>query len=173
MKVLFIVAQKGYQDWEYNTPKNILENARIEVITAAEEIGECWGKMGSKTQATISLDKVTVSEYEAIILIGGPGAVKYQQNKIIHLIVQEANKQNKILAAICIAPTILAYAKVLNGIKATVWNEDEKQQKILEVNGAIYTGEEVTIDKNIITANGPSAAEHFGQSILKKINKPR
>lgn len=165
-KVLFIIAQEGFQDHEYAAPKEILERAGIIVITAAKKAGTCSGKFGAGAKAALSLSEVKVQDYAAIVFIGGPGAVKYQQDPEAHHIVQEAVKQNKILAAICIAPTILAYAGLLNRRKATVWNADGEQQKVLTKNGAVFTNEAVTVDGKIITANGPPAAGEFGKKIL-------
>ena len=34
-----------------------------------------------------------------------------------------------------------------------------------------YTGENVTIDGNIITANGPKAAKSFGEAIVQKLEE--
>ena len=132
MKVLMIIANKGYQDKEYGIPKAIFEKEKIEVVTAAKREGVATGKLGGKTKATISIDEVDVAKYNAVVFIGGPGAVGYQHDVQAHLTAQEAINQGKALGAICIAPTILAFAGVLDGIKATVWNEDEQQKKILE-----------------------------------------
>ncbi|MBU0457775.1 MAG: DJ-1/PfpI family protein [Nanoarchaeota archaeon] len=167
MKALFIIAQEGYQDIEYKTPKKILEENGIEVITASKKTGTCKGALGGSTEATISINDVDVYDYDAIVFIGGPGARDYQHDVKAHLTAQEAINRDKILAAICIAPIILAYADVLEGKKATIWNNDGKQQEILEKNGATYTGEDVTTDGKIITANGPRAAEKFGNKIVE------
>jgi len=166
---LFIIAQEGYQDIEYGTPKKILEDAGIEVITASKNIGTCMGGLGGTTQATVALSDVNVDNYDAIVFIGGPGAAAYQHDVQAHLTAQEAINRNKIIAAICISPTILAYAGVLEGKKATVWNGDNQQAKILTDYGATFTDEQVTVDGNIITANGPPAAEKFGKTILEKL----
>ena len=167
MKALMIIAKENYHDQEYDISKKVLEGGGVEITTASSEVGVCKGKLGGTTQATVSIAEVNVSEYDAIIFIGGAGARAYQHNVQAHLTAQEAINREKILAAICIAPTILAYAGVLEGKKATVWNEDQQQQKLLETQGAIYTGEEVTVDSRIVTANGPPAAENFGKMILE------
>lgn len=167
MKALFIVAQEGYQELEYEVPKKILRDAGVEVVTASKKVGLCKSRVGETTEATVSLNNVAVSEYDVIVFIGGPGAVSYQHDAQAHSIAQEAVKENKILAAICIAPTILAYAGVLKGKKATVWNEDEIQKGVIEKNGAKYAAENVVADGKIITANGPSAAKEFGKKILQ------
>ena len=59
MNALFIVAQLGYQDLEYGIPKQILEQAGVEVVTAAKMKGVAQGKVHS-TMATLALDEVRV-----------------------------------------------------------------------------------------------------------------
>jgi protease I len=167
MKILMIIAQEGYQDHEFGAPKELFVKAGFEVVIASKEIGLCKGAFGGSVEATVSLSEVNVADYSAVIFIGGSGAVKYQKNVQAHLTAQETVAQGKVLGAICIAPTILAYAGVLNGKKATVWNEDERQQAVLESQGAIFVNEDVVVDGKIVTANGPPAAEKFGQKVLE------
>ena len=168
-RALFIIAQKDYQDYEYGAPKKILEEDGIEVITASKQIGICQGAFGGSAEATIAIADVNVSEYDVIVFIGGAGAVGYQHDVQAHLTAQEAINRGKILAAICISPTTLAYAGVLEGKKATVWNQDEKQAEILTKNGAEFVDQPVVVDGKIITANGPPAAEEFGKEILEML----
>ena len=173
MKVLMIIAQEGYQDVEYVRPKEILEKADIEVITASKRIGTCRGKLGGSTESTVSIDEVDVDNYGAIIFIGGPGAIRYQHDIQAHLTAQEAVNRDKILAAICIAPPILAYADVLEGKRSTVWNEDGHQGELLENQGAKYVAEDLVVDGKLITANGPKAAEKFGNKILAMLQNEK
>lgn len=170
-KALFIVAQEGYQDNEYNIPKQILEKANIEITTASKKAGLCKGALGGSTNASIALEDLDVADYDAVVFIGGPGAVIYQHDLQAHLTAQEATTRNKILAAICIAPTILAYAGVLEGKQATVWNNDKKQARILTDNEAIFVDQDLVVDGRIITANGPPAADKFGKKILELLKK--
>ena len=169
MKAVFVIAHRGYQDLEYAIPKKILEEAGIEVVTASKSGGTCVGKLGGMVKESISLADIKVDQYVAVVFIGGPGAVSYKQDSEAHKLAQEALSNHKWLAAICIAPTILAYSGVLKGKKATVWNTDVRQEEVLRTNGAKYTGEKVTVDGKIITANGPEAAEEFGKTLVKLI----
>jgi len=162
-----IIAQNGYQPNEYGIPKKILEDTGIEVTTASKKVGTCKSMGEATTEATVSISEVNVSDYDAIIFIGGSGAVQFHKDVEAHLTCQEAINRGKILAAICIAPLTLAYADVLEGKNATVWNEDNLQSVILERQGATYTGKTVEVDGKIITANGPQAAEEFGKKILE------
>lgn len=161
--VLIIIAQEGYQDHEYAGTRKGLEDAGYEITIASSAVGTCAGGYEGSEEATLALKEVDVSAFEKVAFIGGPGAAALMDDKEAHRIARETLEQGKKLGAICIAPTILARAGVLKGKKATVWDSGGEQAAILESGGASYTGEDVTVDGDIVTANGPPAAEEFGR----------
>ena len=171
MKILLIVAQEGYRDEEYDIPKKIFEKAGYEVITCSKKVGKAVGKLGGSTPAVISIDDLDVLEYDAVVFVGGPGCVSFQHDVEAHMTAQEAVNEEKVLAAICWAPTILALAGVLDGKKATVKDSDGTQRKILEDNGATYISQPVVIDGKIITADGPESAEKFAKKIIEVLER--
>ena len=171
-KILFIIAKQDFRDEEYFIPKSILEK-EFEVKTASNtNEGEiALGFLGGEAKIDINYKNVNVDDFDAIIFVGGQGAPKNLDDEISYKIAKETVQKNKLLCAICIAPTILAKAGVLRGKKATVWHSEINKEpiKILEENGAIFVNEDVVEDNNIITANGPKAAEKFGYKILEKL----
>ena len=96
---------------------------------------------------------------------------KNLENQEFHGLAQGFFKTGKILAAICIAPALLAKAGVLQDKKATVWSGpmDKSPVNILKEGGAIYQNEDVVVDNNIITANGPEAAAKFGEALVRAL----
>lgn len=129
-------------------------------------------KFDKKVAVDLDIGEVKVSDFAAIVFVGGGGALVYEKDVVVHELINEFNSKGKIVAAICIAPRILGAAGVLMGKKATVWNEDSSQDKVIENYGADYvTDEDVVEDGQIITGNGPVCAEKFGQKIVKKLNK--
>ncbi|MDD5098213.1 MAG: DJ-1/PfpI family protein [Candidatus Pacebacteria bacterium] len=169
MKALLIIANKNFRDEEYFIPKQILEKNGIETKTASNEKGIAVGTFGGEASPDLSLEEVNANNFDAIIFVGGSGAKTYLDNEISYDIARQAIQKNKILAAICIAPTILAKAGVLNKKKCTVWssNMDKSAIKTIKENGGEYTGKSVITDKNIITGENADFAEEFGQAILK------
>ena len=172
-KAVLIIAYRNFQDKEYSVTREVLENGGMEVKTAASQKGTAEGVFGLKIVVDLSVAEVKPDNFDAVVFIGGGGALDYLDNKISYNLASETINQNKILAAICIAPVILAKAGLLKNKKATVWRNplDEESLKILQENGAKFTDEKVVSDGRIITANGPAAAEEFGESILKLINE--
>ncbi len=171
--IAMIIALKDFQDEEYFVPKEIFEKADLEVITISKEIGKAIGSEGGEATVDIDLSKFNISDFDAIVFIGGSGALEYLDNEVSYKIARDAVYNNKVLAAICISPAILAKAGVLSGKKATVWSSilDKSAVRILEQNGAIYQKGQVVVDGNIITGDGPAAANKFADSIIKVLTK--
>ncbi len=167
-KVLLIAAKNGFRDEELFVPKEVLETNGYIVDIASSSKGECRGMLGKSITAGISLNEVNVSDYSAVVFIGGMGAQEYFNNPIAHRIAREAYEGGKVVAAICIAPVILGRAGILENKHATV-SKGLKNQ--LQISGAVYTGSGVEVDGNIITADGPGAAEGFVYKILDALKK--
>jgi protease I len=166
-KAVMVIAFRDFRDAEYFVPKEILEEAGIEVKTASNKLGTAIGADGGDTKVDLLVSQINVSDFDAIIFVGGPGCLDALDNEESYRIAREAVSQNKVLAAICISPVILARAGVLRGKRATVWNDFVKSQaKILKREGAIFEDKPVVVDGKIVTANGPEAAKDFGEAIL-------
>lgn len=162
---LIILAKEGFQDHEYAPTRKELEAGGFEVTIASTEKGSCTGKYGSTEEATVTLKEVDVTDFDAIVFIGGPGAFELIDNPDALKIANDAARQNIVLGAICIAPAILAKARVLEAKKATISNKNDDQSHYLTDFGAIYTGDTVTVDDTIVTADGPDSAEQFGRTL--------
>lgn len=160
---LVVIAQEGFQDVELEGTMNGLKEAGFDVTIASTEAGRCTGKFGGEVEAQLALRDAVVSRFDRIAFIGGPGAHALIENFDALNVARAANKSAMPIGAICIAPMILAAAGLLHGKRVTVWDKDGEQEKFLTEHGAIYTGEPVTVDGNLITGNGPDAAEEFGK----------
>ena len=166
-KAVLIIAYQGFQDFEYSETRRVLEAAGIEIVVASSLKGDAQGKSGQSVIIDKTLNELVVEDFDALVFIGGPGALEYVENSSAHKLVQQAVNQDKILAAICIAPEILAKAGVLKDKQATVWSDpvDKSTIEVLEKGGAEYVDQAVVVDGKIITGNGPEATVEFGQKI--------
>lgn len=171
LKSLFIIASKNFRDSEFLIPSKILKGKGIKTKVSSDKKGEAYGADGARVEVDEKLKNVKVSEYDAIIFVGGPGCLKHLDNKISYKIAKESIRNEKILGAICISPVILAKAGVLKGKDSTVWyNSSEKEGiEILKENEANFKDQSVVKDNNIITASGPKAAKEFGNEIYKSL----
>ena len=167
--VVFIIAEKNLRDEELLNTKEIIEAAGLKTCIAAKTKGEKKGMLGAIAKADFSLREVNVENYKAIIFVGGQGCTAYFDDVEALKIAKDAAEKGKIVAAICIAPVVLANAGLLEGKKATVWNGDFIAA--IKAKGAVYVNRAVVKDGNIITANGPAAARQFGNTIVDALQR--
>ncbi|MGD9152175.1 MAG: DJ-1/PfpI family protein [Gammaproteobacteria bacterium] len=164
-KIVMIVANHGFRDEEYQMPKEIFEKQGFLVTTAAKKPNDATGKFGLKINVDVTMDKLNVADYDAVLFVGGPGCYDYYDDVHAHDIAKVAYESGKILGAICAAPGILANAGLLQGKKATMFADDGTLAK----GGATYTGADVEVDGKIITATGPKTAAQWAEKIIEMI----
>jgi protease I len=169
-KALLIIAHNDFRDEEYFIPKQILEENNVKVKTASNEKGIAIGRFGGEAYVDFLLEEINVNDFDAIVFIGGSGAKELLDNEISYNVAKQV-ANDKILAAICIAPIILANAQVLNKKKCTVWSSDMDKSavKIIKENGGEYIKKGVVVDQNIITGENADFAQDFGLAILKAL----
>jgi len=171
-KVAIIIASKDFRDEEYFITKEVLESNNITVKTVSDE-NKAIGKFGGEAKVDITIDKLNIDNFDGIIFAGGSGALERLDNQVSYDICNECVEKEKILAAICISPVILANAGVLRGKKATVWssNMDKSGIHSIQEKGASFEQKSVIVDKNIITGENAEASKEFGEVIVKVLTK--
>jgi len=162
LDVVFVIAPQTFRDEEYLEPKRVLESRGARTSTASVTPGECIGKLGTHAYADISVTEAGNRDWDAVVFVGGAGASVYFDDPAAHALARRAAAGPGVLAAICIAPSTLAHAGLLGGVRATAF---PSQVDDLRAHGATWTGEPVTVDGRIVTANGPEAASAFGEAI--------
>lgn len=166
--VLMIIAPERFRDEElFETQAELLQAGHRTVIASTRN-GPCTGSRGGQAVAEVALEQVHAADYDAVVFVGGGGSKLLFDNQAAWQIAQEAAHHERVLAAICLAPVILARAGVLADKNATVAGTEAKT---IEDHGAHYTGPGVTVDGKLITANGPKSARLFGQQICTVLAK--
>lgn len=166
-KILSVIAPQGYQGVEYSHSKAALEAAGHTVVTASTH-HKATDKDGNGLQVDLLLKNVDLDGFSAILFVGGPGVYDYFEDKHVLGLAKKFHKAKKIVAAICAAPSILANAGLLKGVKATCF---PSQAANLKAKGAQYTGNPVEQDGPFITADGPQAATAFGEKISEALRE--
>jgi len=158
--ILMWIAQEGFRDEELFIPRSIFEEKGYTVNVVSHEAGTAWSKFG-KTIEVIGIDEIKLEDYDAFLLVGGPGSFEYTDDEKLHQYLRDARKI-KLIGAICHAPNILARAGLLKGKKATVWGDPD----IFEKEEVLFEDKPVVRDGNMITANGPDAALDWAKEIV-------
>ena len=161
-RVVMIIAPQDFRDEELIEPQGVLHERGAEVKVASRSMEIAKGMLGAQVKPDILVGDIKPGDWDAIILVGGGGSSVYWDDSLVHSMLKEAVKQDKIVGAICIAPVTLANAGILSGKKATVYSSETQR---LKDKGVECTGKDVERDDNLITASGPKAAKGFGEAI--------
>ncbi len=161
-QAVLIVGRENFRDEELFETRRVLTEAGVKTVVASTKTGAVRGMLGRITEATILVNELRVDDYDAVIFIGGAGALEYFESRIAWNIARDTVQKRKVLGAICIAPAILANAGLLRGVRVTGFPTE--RDRLLSA-GALYTGAPVERDGLIITGDGPMAAILFGRAI--------
>ncbi len=166
-KVLLVLAPKDFRDEEYFDTKEILEKKFV--IHTANLYGKTSKSvLGKHVDVNLSLDKVDVNDYTALIFVGGPGCSVYFNEKKILDIAKEFYFKGKFVCAICLAAGIISNAGLVRGKKIT---GSYGAKELVEANEGKFTGSNVEISGRIITASGPEESKKFGEAIVSALSK--
>lgn len=162
MKVL-VPLVNGFEEIETIATVDVLRRAGLNVVTAGIPGTMVTGDMGVKLIADSKLEDAEPGEFQAVVLPGGRGSRDLARSSKLMGIVREFNRNNKLVAAICFSPTILAREGILDGRRATVYPGKEREIPRPR-------GDRVVADGNIITSQGPGTAIEFALKIVETLS---
>ena len=169
-RILVVVAPTDFTDQEYYDTRSALDAAHANVTVGSTTISQAVSHAGKRLKVDVALPNVRVQDFDAIVIVGGAGVVSSLLNYLpLRQLLLEASKAEKVIAAICIAPMVLAKAGLLKGVRATCYL-DKTVVGVLKANGADYVDQQVVVTGRIITANGPEASGAFGRAVVAVVS---
>lgn len=171
-KVVIVVAPQYCCDEELFRLKAVFEKNNIGVITVGTTPAMAKGeRLGMTVKPDTTLDKINMNDFDGIVIGSGTGCKEFLwQDESLREIIRLVFSQNKLIAASCNAPVVLARVGILKGKQATVWANPEAIAE-LERAGAIYKDEPVVVDGNIVTGRDLKALERFAEAIAQRLLK--
>lgn len=153
----------GFEDIEAMVPIDILRRAGVIVDTVGVVGSVITSKNGVRVMVDKRLMEINADDYDGIILPGGdPGYINLGRTAKVIEILKRMNAQNKLIAAICAAPSVLAKAGVLENKKATISPGMEKELPYPRA-------DRVVVDGNVITSQAPGTAMEFALTLVEKM----
>ena len=173
MKRVLVVIAPGFEEIETITIVDILRRAGARVTLGATVKGILKGSRGIKIEPDDLLDNVLGKDFDLICLPGGqPGTDNLKNDVRIENILKRMQQDEKFIAAICAAPTVLQKVGILKDKKYTC-------HPSIKSNFDSYIQDRVVVDGKIITSQSPGTAMEFslklveilfGLERLKKVN---
>ena len=158
----YIFLDNGFEEIEAITTIDLLRRANI-ALTTVSVTGQEWvmGAHNIPVKADALIANVDVADAEMLILPGG--ATKLHECEALCDMLVKHNEQEKLIAAICAAPSVLGRLGILDGKQATSYPGFE------EYLGESYIDGLVVESKNIITAKGPGLSSDFAFCLIEKL----
>lgn len=160
MKTMIIVVQ-GLEECEALVTYDLLYRAGIDV----DLIGLDYEIVSSHKltfKAHKHIDEINPNEYDCLVLPGGmPGTLNLENDKRVQNLIDLFVSQNKYIAAICAAPSILIHKGLLQNNKFICFPGFE--------NGLTPANEKAVQDGKFITGKGLGAAIEFSYLIIKNL----
>lgn len=160
-----ILAADNFRDTEYITPRTFFEREGFEITTTSSNPFS-FGRFGYRVDHEKMLPEFSAKDFDAVLFVGGGGALKFKENTDAQRLAQECLDNQKILGAICAAPRNLLDWGILKGKKCTGHDWDGELENLCKKNGAIYQNIPCVVDGNIITADGTDSVEEWAHTII-------
>lgn len=164
MKRIAVLFSNGTEEIEALTPVDVLRRAGVECDIVSVSGQFPIGSHAITVKADRLIEQISFNDYDGVVIPGGlPGAQIIADNDYASEMVKAFILDKKLVAAICAAPALVLASKgLIDGKKATCY---PAEAFIKTFKNACYTGENVQVDGNIITANGPRSAFDFSKAI--------
>ncbi|NPA13450.1 MAG: type 1 glutamine amidotransferase [Aquificae bacterium] len=153
-KKVAILLDDFVEEVEFIYPLYRLKEEGFTVEILSPRTGEFKGKKGLTFHSNKKVNPDTADQYIGVFIPGGYAPDRLRRSEDILQFVRNIHQQGKVVGAICHAPWVLISAGIIKGKRITGFFsiKDDIQNA-----GAVYTGNPVEIDGNIITATDPEA----------------
>ena len=163
--VLVVVPPSDYAETTLRYARSALYNVKVgtrSVSTATEDLIK--GVFQDEFQVDGPIAGERMENYSGVIFVGGRGATQLEENSECLRLAREAAEAGKLIAAWDYAIGVLAKAGVVRGRRVT---SIERLRGELKAAGAKFTGRQIEIDKNLVTAIDDSAGFRFGKALAQ------
>lgn len=167
-QIAVVVARDGYQEFELNPVYNTLIAAGYELIIVSD-VKETAIGLRETVEVEATFNELMGTNIRSIIVIGGTGVEALWENADLHKLLNEVYLKGRVVGAICLAPIALSKAGVLGEGSTACWYNYYKSDAEMVNGGVIDSGQDVTVEGNIITSNGPDAAQEFADKIVEAL----
>lgn len=153
--MIYAFLAQGFEEIEAITVIDVLRRAELEVITVGVGDNLIRGSHGIIVAADTQDNLIELNEkVDMIFLPGGmPGTLNLEKSAAVQSAIEYCLENDKYVAAICAAPSILGHRGDLKGKKACCYPGFEG-----ELDGADVSDAPVVEDGKIITSRGPATA---------------
>ena len=162
MNIVMILAP-GFEELEAIGTADVLARLGVTVTFAGLESIKITGSHNFTIAAQHKLADLSAADFDGVILPGGlPGSTNLLESELVIRWIKDMHRNNRIVAAICAAPIVLAKAGVLTDGRFTMYPGFDSY-----LGGLRYTDALAEREGNVVTGKGPGATFAFASKIAE------
>ena len=166
MSKVYVFLAEGFEEIEGLTVVDLLRRAKIETeMVSIMETKQVKGSHGIEVSADSLFADNDYADAELLVLPGGmPGTLNLGNHEGLCELLKKHYGEDKMIAAICAAPSVFGQLGFLNGRIATCYPGFESK-----LEGAIILSTKVAVDGNVITSKGLGTAIDFSLKLIEQL----
>lgn len=162
-KSALIVLGEGFEEIEALAPVDLLRRAAVEcTVASCEPTRMVRGRSGVRVEADVVIDELADRVFDCIIIPGGPGTAALRRDSRVLALLRAHRAENRLIGAICAAPTVLLEAGLLPGPRYTGHASIAAELPELEAQAVVVEGD-------LVTSRGAGTAVAFGLALVEKL----
>lgn len=151
----------GVEEMEAVAPIDLLRRAAVSVTTASTGSSvELTGRNSIRLSADCLLKDCSETEYDMLVLPGGPGHSDLLNNGIVLDMLRRQASEGRWVASICAGPVVLDRAGLLEAKAFTSFPATQDQLPLRDPN------KKVVRDGKLITSQGAGTAREFALALV-------
>ena len=163
--MIYVFFANGFEEVEAITSVDVIRRAGIDIATVGIGSKNITGSHGITVVCDLDETQADIDNFDGVLLPGGmPGTLNLEKSSTVNKFLDKAFETDRLICAICAAPSILGHKNMLIGRRAVCFPGFES-----ELNGAVVTDSYVETDGNLITAKGMGSAVDFGLAVVEAI----
>ena len=167
-KKIIILVESEYEDLEVHYPRLRLIEEGATVVVAGTGGDIYTGKRGYPVKTDGKISDYDPKGFDAVIIPGGWAPDRLRTNDSAVAFMRKMQQQEKIVAAICHAGSMLVSADICRGKTVTSYVAVRDD---LKAAGAEWVDRSVAVDGKLITSRTPADLPDFCREIIKALGR--
>lgn len=166
MKSALVIIADGSEELEAVTIIDLLRRAKLDVTVAGLSAEPIEASRGVRIVPDVALTKVRDARFDLLVLPGGLGGTqRLAKSDEVRILVERQLREERLLGAICAAPSVLREFGLLCGREVTSFPgaipaEDDSYR---------YSESSVVDDGYLVTSRGPGTAMDFTLRLIERL----
>ncbi len=171
-KRVLVVLANGFEETEYVATRDALIRYGLDVESVSlEDSLELRSNHNLIIKADLLYENLNTKGYDALFIPGGPGTQALGEKENFDIILNDFVESDRVISAICAAPTLLAKRGLLEGKEAVCYPDEELINELIKGKAKYIKKTNYISDGRYFTGKNMQVSVEFGFALAEFIDK--